>query len=87
MNEKTVMVIWGIALVLLSVFLIISFVAMVQNNKFCQTQFPSKYGYTIFAIGNEGYSTIDKIQLGYVKCCRVIYEDHQEQYECEIFKH
>jgi len=89
LNKKIdiTMIVWITAFVLLSVLLIISFVGIAQNNRFCQTQFPSEYGYAIFSVGDKGYSTIDKMQLGYIKCCRVIYEYHQKQYECEVFKY
>jgi len=82
-NEKIIIIIWGVFLVILGFLIIFSLVGYISNNKFCEIVYPSEFKYKI----NGGYSTIDRIQLGYVKCCRVIYEDHQKQYECEIFKH
>ena len=78
-------IIWIAIAIFVTIVLIVLIVSMIQDEmkvRFCSKVYPSE----IFGL-NKQWMTTSGVEVGYVKCCRYYYENHEEQKECKIFKY
>ena len=84
-KENEFKIVFIVIAVFVTIIFIVFIVFVIQDEKkvrFCSKVYPSEI------VGlNKQWMTTSGVEVGYVKCCRYYYENHEEQKECKIFEY
>lgn len=89
-NKNIYKFIFGLVVLLFIIILVLRLcydgLQIGKKDTFCKENYPPSIN-RITSLQNNDYWASSNVEIGYIKCCRNYYYEHEIKTECKIFKY